>query len=83
MNNPCLLNEGEWEYVVAVFVSGESAQFDGVGLTPKSIFEKGKGYFLKYYGSKYECTQDWNVKTLVLSRNVRYGDKEVIKTIWG
>lgn len=83
MNNPSLLAEGEWDYVVAVFVSGDSSQFDGIGITPKTIFEKSKGYFLKYYGSKYECAKDWNVSTLVINRNVRYGDNEVIKTIWG
>ena len=69
-------------FVTAVLISGDNSQFDEAGRTPKAIFERAKGYFLKYFGNKYECAQDWNVKTRVINRNVGYRGKEVIKKIW-
>lgn len=75
-SNPTLLSLDDWQYVVAVFVMGSEAQFEGWAIPdPRKIFDKIKGYFMKFCGSVFRCAQDWNVKNLILNRNVRYEDR--------
>lgn len=76
----------DWERVVAVFVMGQFWQFKDwphEGIKKESLVEalsRVRGFFLRYTTDPPNQTvKTWNVKTLSISRDARYGDKCVAR----
>jgi len=69
--------------VIAIFVSGRYAQFNGWQETnPNRIFQKHQGFFIKYPDSKAGEANDWNVKVISIHKMTRYQDIDAQTYIW-
>lgn len=82
-SNPSLLTPSDWSCVIAIFVAGRYSQFIGWHeANPVRIFEKNKGFLLKYPDSKVGEAGDWNIKVIAVNKMTRYQDIDVQRFIW-
>lgn len=81
-SNPRLMPPCEWPSVVAVFVQGRKHEFEGWPCAdPALIFRQARGFLLRFAGTEESEGLQWNVKQLILDRNVRYRDAAVQREI--
>lgn len=74
----------QWERVVAVFATGANWQFNGYPWdTPAHVFSKVQGFHLHFSDEDPKKTvQNWNCKTMKISKSKRYGDRGVVLSFW-
>ena len=82
IGNASLLKPEDWEYVVAIFVTGCTSQFSDWSRGYQKLLERIKGYFFKFYGTLVRCHESINVKQFLLDSTSRSEDRRYSNLIW-
>ena len=73
---PELLSEKDWEFVVAIFVTGKDNEFDQwPHKNHKKVFDTPLGYMIKFPKTHMGSASQWKIKTKTLDPISRIGDK--------
>ena len=68
---------------MGIFVEGRRNEFQSWPVKEHSqLFKNAKGFCVKYKNNKTEGANDWNVRTLIVEKHIRFRDQDIKNYIW-